>query len=219
MKWKKWIFGILSAIVLVIAIVFIISYLSVDRTAQRIGEGGFVIQGDTYRSISVGYSGEGKVIAKADGYDIMVLPEDSAHNFLAVRSFTDNWIIVKESYVIPTQGELNVAYLDYERITEGEKFKLVQSILAGEFQNSFTVKTNAVAEMASATDSLYVGYGDCPVGTHWLGRVGNINGKLVFVTAEDMKDGDLFYTCKVLGDEYWDLFADSVKNTFETVDQ
>ena len=217
---RKWIFlcaiGVAMAALLTVAVV---NYFSIDRTAQRLGDGGFLIQGETYRSIAVGYSGEGKVIAKADGYDIMALPEDPAHHFLAVRSFTDNWIIVKESYVIPTEGELNVAYLDYERITDGEKFKLVQSILAGEFTDRFTVQTKGNGELPSATDSLYVGYGDCPVGTQWIGRVGNINGKLVFVTAEDMKDGDLIYTCLVVGDEYQDLMNKSVSRTFETVEK
>ena len=73
--------------------------------------------------------------------------------------------------------------------------------------------------MASATDSLYVGYGDCPVGTQWIGRVGNINGKLVFVTVEDMKDGDLNYTCHILEDKYQDLLKDRVKNNIETIEQ
>ena len=216
MKKKLFVICIIVAVAALLTVVAV-NYFSVDRSAQRIGDGGFVIQGEPYRSISVGYSGEGKVIAKADGYDIMALPEDPAHNFLAVRSFTDNWIIVKESYVIPTEGELNVAYLDYERITDGEKFKLVQSILAGEFAESFIVKTNGIGEMPSATDSLYVGYGDCPVGTQWIGRVGNVNGKLVFVSAEDMKDGDLLYTCYVVGDEYQDLMNKSVSRTFEAV--
>ena len=218
MKKKLLVICIIVVIAALLTVVAV-NYFSVDRSAQRIGEDGFVIQGETYRSTSVGYSGEGKVIAKADGYDIMVLPEDPARNFLAVRSFTDNWIIVKESYEIPTEGKLNVAYLDYERITDGEKFKLVQSILAGEFAEHFVVKTNGVGEMPSATDSLYVGYGDCPVGTQWLGRLGNVNGKVVFVTAEDMKDGDLVYTCYVVGEEYQTLLNDHVTWNFETVNQ
>ena len=219
MKKKLLLLCAIGAAIAALLTVAAVNYFSVDCTAQCVGEGGFIIQGETYRSISVGYTGEGKVIAKADGYDIMALPEDPAHNFLAVRSFTDNWIIAKESYVIPTEGKLNVAYFDYERITDGEKFKFTQSVLAGEFEESFTVKTDSIGELPSATDSLYVGYGDCPVGTQWLGRVGNINGELVFVTAEDMKDGDLVYTCYVVGDEYQNLLNDRVTRTFETVNQ
>ena len=217
MKKKRIVICAIGVAIAALVTVAAVNYFSVDRTAKSMGEGSFLIQGETYRSISVGYSGEGKVIAKADEYDIMALPEDPAHNFLAVRSFTDNWIIVKESYEILTEGKLNVAYLDYERITDGEKFKLVQSILAGEFAENFVVKTNGVGEMPSATDSLYVGYGDCPVGTQWLGRVGNVNGKLVFVTAEDIKDGDLVYTCYVVEDEYQTLLNDHVTWNFETV--
>lgn len=214
MKKSVWICVLLCAVVL-----SLVSCSPIDRSAEVMGEGGFIIQGEKYISLPIGFTEEGKVIAKADSYNIMMIPEDTDRNFLAVRSFTDNWTIVKESYVIPTQGDLNVAYLDHERITEGKKWEMTEYILAGEFAGSFIVQTNAMGELPSATDSLYVGYGDCPVGTHWLGRVGNINGKLVFVKADDMKDDDLIYTCYVLEDEYQDLMKDSVKNNFEIVNK
>lgn len=79
------------------------------------------------------------------------------------------------------------------------------------------MKADSEAEIYNATKDIYVGYGDCPVGTDRIGSVGNINGSLVFIKAEDMKNGDLQYTCYILNDEYQDLYANSVQRTFETV--
>lgn len=68
------------------------------KSAERVEEGNFIIEGEKYIAISIGYTKKGKTIAKADGFDIMEIPEDKDHTFLAVRSGLDNWTIVKESY-------------------------------------------------------------------------------------------------------------------------
>ena len=189
MTKKRIILGVIGVIALSVITFALISYFSIDRTAEIGFENSFVIKGERYIATSIGYTEEGKIIAKADNFKIKEIPEDKDHNFLAVRSFLDNWIIVRESYVIPTEGD------------------------------SFVVKTENMFEMSSATESIRVGYEDCPVGTDWIGVIGNINGFLVFVDREDMKDeDDLQYTCYVLKDEYQALLKNGVKNTFETVE-
>ena len=209
--------ALIVVIVLCIAIFATACSNSIDRTAQRGFEGSFIIAGETYISIPIGYTEEGKTIAQADNYDIKENPEDPNHNFLAVRNFLDNWTIVKESYVIPTSGKLNVAYCDHERIVDGVKLRMVQSILDGDYQGSFIVKTDGERDIFNAIKSIKVGYEDCPVGTDWLGSIGNINGYLVFVEAEDLRESNLEYTCHVLHEEYQKLYENSVKKEFEAL--
>ena len=218
MKKRIIIFSVLGALVLCL-IVCSVCYFSVDRTAERAAEGSFIIKGEKYIPISIGFTEEGKTIAKADGFDIMEIPEDGDRNFLTVRSALDNWTIVKESYKIPAEGEAGVAYLWQERVTGGVKFDMVQSILDENYQGSFTVKSESESEIYSAAKSIYVGYGDCPVGTEWIGEFGNINGYLVFIKAADMKDQYLTYTCYILKDEYQGLFQESVHKTFPAVEE
>lgn len=210
MKRRIIIFSILGVLALCFIVCLSVCYSSADRTAERAAEGNFIIKGEKYIPISIGFTKEGKTIAKSDGFDIMEIPEDKDHNFLAVRSFLDNWTIVKESYIIPTEGAVGVAYLWRERVTDGIKFNMVQSILNEDYQGSFTVKTDSESEIYSATKEIHIGYGDCPVGTDWIGAFGNINGHLVFIKAEDMKDRDLEYTCYILKGEYQELYNESV---------
>lgn len=219
MTKKRIILGVIGVIALSVITFALISYFSIDRTAEIGFENSFVIKGERYIATSIGYTEEGKIIAKADNFKIKEIPEDKDHNFLAVRSFLDNWIIVRESYVIPTEGDIGVVYLDHKRFTDGDEMEMVLSIVNEDFKDSFVVKTENMFEMSSATESIRVGYEDCPVGTDWIGVIGNINGFLVFVDREDMKDeDDLQYTCYVLKDEYQDLLKNGVKNTFETVE-
>jgi hypothetical protein len=199
-----------------LALVFLLGLTGCMKSAERAEERNFLIEGEKYIAVSIGYTEEGKTIAKAGGYAIMEIPEDKDHIFLAVRSGLDNWTIVKESYVIPTSGKLNVAYCNHERIADGEKLQMVQSILGKDYQGSFVIKTKDEFDIYNATKDLYVGYEDCPVGTDRIGSIGNINGYLVFIAAEDMKDADLQYTCYILHEEYQDLYANSVQGTFET---
>lgn len=202
---------------LLFALVLALGLTGCTKSAERVEERNFIIEGEKYVAFSIGYTKEGKTIAKADGFDIMEIPEDKDHTFLAVRSGLDNWTIMKESYKIPTSGKLNIAYCNHECITEGEKMSMVQSILDENYQGNFMIKADAEADIYNATKDIYVGYEDCPVGTERVGFIGNINGSLVFIKAEDMKNGDLQYTCYILNDEYQDLYADSVQQTFETV--
>ena len=195
------------------------------KEAERSEERSFIIDGEKYIGTSIGFTEEGRRIAKADSFDIMEIPEDKDHNFLAVRSFLDDWTIVKESYVIPTEGEVTVAYLWRERVTDGAKWDMVQSILNGDFQDEFTIKAKIEREYEdgfntniwNAVNPLRIGYEDCPVGTDWIGSFGSINGKLVFIKSEDLKDDDVKYTCYILKDEYQELFIDTSDKKFEVI--
>ena len=211
--------AVIIAIALCISLITVglINYFSVDRTAQPSAEKSFIIKGEKYVSIPIGFTEEGRTIAKADSFDIMELPEDKEHNFLAVRSFLDDWTIVRESYVIPTYGTVSVAYLRRERVTVGVKWDMVQSILHNDFSSEFLVKSDNIQDIASATSSIYVGYEDCPVGTELIGYFGNINGKLVFIKAEDIRDNDTVYTCYILKEKYQSLYKNDPNKNFTVI--
>ena len=214
---------IIPVFVIVTLLLFGLSSFDIfAKKAERAEERNFIINGEKYIGVSIGFTEEGRRIAKTDSFDIMEIPEDKDHNFLAVRSFLDDWTIVRESYMIPTEGEVGVAYLWRERVTAGVKWDMVQSILNNDFQADFTIMAEAKSEYG-ATDVMNVvkpikiGYENCPVGTDWIGCFGNINGKLVFIEADDYADGDLKYTCYILKDAYQELFKDSVNKNFEII--
>ena len=204
-------------IVFCVAVYAAVRYYSVDRTAVREG-GYYIIGGERYVEIPINFTKEGKTVAKGDSFKINEIPEDKSHTFLTVRSFLDNRNIVKESYVIPTAGKLSVAYCGHERITGGKKRSMLQSIFDEAYQGSFVIKTNDRFDISNGTKNIYVGYEDCPVGTDWIGCLGNINDRLVFIKEEDVRDEDLRYTCYILKDEYQGLYENGVHNTFKRVD-
>lgn len=227
MKHKyKILISILTFILIILLVVGAISYFSIDRTAQRAEERNFIIKGEKYVEIPIGFTEEGKTIAKAGSFDIMEIPEDKDHNFLAVRSFLDDWTIVRESYVIPTEGEMGVAYLDKERVTEGIKWDMVHSILNRDFQGEFRIEAEILNQYENefttniwnAVKPIKIGYEDCPVGTDWIGSFGMINGFLVFIDAEDLKENNLEYTCYILKHEYRDLYENGAQHTFKGIE-
>ena len=192
------------------------------KSAERVEAHDFIIDGERYLAMSVAFTEEGRKIAKAETFDIMEIPEDKEHNFLAVRSFLDNWTIVKESYVIPTEGEVGVVFLGrHERVTRGIKWNMVQSILNEDFDGEFVVKGKKIVEdcgyvsdVTEATEYIFVGYEDCPVGTDVIGKFGIINRKLVFIKDEELIEEDLKYTCYILKEEYYALFKDRFGDKF-----
>lgn len=202
--------------IFVVATILLYSCSIFFKKVERVGEHNFIIDGEKYVGVGIAYTTTGRKIAQYDGFDIRVIPEDKDHNFLAVRSFLDGWTMVKESYVIPTSGEVNVAYLEYnQRITESIKLEMIQSIINDDFQGEFIIKGKALSEenyyytdVDNATDYIWVGYNDCPVGTDPIGKLGKINGKLVFIKIKDFdfNEYDRKFTCYIIKDEYQELF-------------
>lgn len=118
---------------------------------------------------------------------------------------------MKESYVIPRNGDVTVAYFGrHEHVTEGIKWDMIQSILNEDFQGEFIIKGEELFEGSYATDVdnatqyIWVGYENCPVGTDRIRKFGTINGKLVFIKEKDFSihEFDLKYTCYIIQDEY-----------------
>ncbi|MDD4163720.1 MAG: hypothetical protein PHD46_00155 [Eubacteriales bacterium] len=204
----------LLVVVFIFGSVLLIRNFSIDRTAERGQEGSFIIKGEEYVSMDIGFSEEGKTIAKAANFNIMEITEDSEKNFLAVRSFLENWTIVKKSYDIPS-GDVNVAYIGEQRVTDGPEWSMVESIIKHDFAGDFAIINDNETDIYNATKEIFVGYGNCPVGTDKIGVCGNINGQLVYIAFEDLVDSNLQYRCFILKDEFQNILKDSVHKTFD----
>ena len=223
-KHLKWLIPALSALLIIPIVVALCIYFRIDRTAERLPENGFLIDGERYRAISIAYASEGRTVAKADNIELNLIPEDKDRNFLVARSFLDDWAIVKESYEIPLSGEINVVYFMYdrERYEEGAAKDLAAYINKGGSEGDFTIMARH-SEMQLTM--IWVGYEDCPVGTDCIAYVARINGKLVWIEPEVPAD-QLDYQqqipryCHILPDEFADLLADEKNRSFhELVDR
>lgn len=107
---KKLIIGIISLVVIIATILIILfstGTIVTDHSAQRGFENSIVWQGHTY--VPYSYQGtyhEGKTIAKTtDGLKINEVKEDPTHTFIVLRSFLDQWLLVQEDYVIPSNSD------------------------------------------------------------------------------------------------------------------
>ncbi len=185
-----------------------------------IGEGSHAyINGEKYIPCGIRFNKSGKTLTKIDGFTVKEISEDKEHNFVFVSSFMDHWTFVRESYNIPKDGELTVAYIDYEQITKGEKWELIKSIQKNDFQGVFRIKTKDIADIFNATSPIYFGYKGCPVGTDKIGYIGIINEHLIFIKAKEIHSKELEYTCYILKEEYKVLYNSYlVHRTFQTVD-
>ena len=223
MKKKILFWSILGIIILSVTVFCVLIYFSIYQRAQqneefqRLEDFTFIIQGEKYIATPIAYTQGDQAIVKAGKLEVLEIPEDPEHNFLLIKDDLDIRPVVKESYIIPVSGKPTVAYCGRERITDGIKYRMIQSILEEEFQGSFTIQTDSRPGALNGIKHTYIGYENCPVGTDWLGAIGNINGQLVFIYRNDLNEEDLQYTCYVLQDEYQELYESSVHLTFETI--
>ena len=79
-----------------------------DHSAQRRGEG--VYWRDTLYVPAYGEYSEGRTIAKTeDGWHINAVKEDPGRTFIVLRSFLDQYLLVREDYEIPDSGRITAA--------------------------------------------------------------------------------------------------------------
>lgn len=129
----------------VILIIFLFAwvtyrYFSIERNGF-VGVGTVQVGDERYNYTSFSFTEEGKVIAKIDTWSIMEIPEDSEHNFLAIRSFLDNDLLVKEGYVIPEDGEISCVYASTHRRSDDEKLlDVIEKIIACDYGAGFEIK-------------------------------------------------------------------------------
>ena len=186
MKQKRYI--ALMLVFTVLAILFVIylwrsGCLITDRSAEYTGEGLFW-NGRVYRTAGECDYTEGRVLAKTqDGWKVSEVKEDPAHNFVVVRSFLDNRLLVAEDYKIQTEGNLSMASWNREPITDPAFLQAITQILQQK-TTSFEYETDGIFILndQQRMKALYLAYDGCPLATICAGWLGKINGQWVLTT-------------------------------------
>ncbi len=186
-----------------------------DHSAQINTEWGFVWKGVQYIPITVEAGKTTKCIAKTtDGQKIKEYEDDPSHTFLELRSFLDNNSVVREDYIIPTEGTISCVYISNTRVTDSALYPKIKEILECDFESSFFIKSKMIYSLARR---ITVGYNDCPVGTQFEGMIGNINGKWVFIYPEDVGFVDKTYPekkfeCHIIPERFESVFDNIAKS-------
>ena len=204
MKNKKII--ILLGVVVIAAVAVIVMVLNgtiiLDRSGERLFENGLRWKDNEYVATAGKYH-EGKTIAKTnDGFDINEVEGDDSHTFLVVRSFLDDWLVVRDDYEIPKSGKITKAYCSYQFIEDEEFLSALEEMITKvrpEFEYDLQGK-----EIYEHTDrqnmkELYIAFEDCPVPTIYLGYIGTIDGNLCLVTGKGYNDT---VYCYAIPEEY-----------------
>ncbi len=156
-----------------------------DHSAIRRGEGVYW-KAVLYMPCSGEYT-EGKTIAKTgDGWKINEVEEDDTHTFIVLRSFLDQYLLVREDYEIPVSGNITTAFWGDEAIYDREFCELVEDILRYA-KSDFQYETEGLFQRTDEQEmeTLYVGYEGCPIGTEYMGYMGKIHGTWYITTRID----------------------------------
>lgn len=208
---KKAIIITLCAGCLLLVGIKLYQYQTLDRSAVINTEGGFIWKGVQYVPIVAEAEELGKCIAKTtDGHKISEYKDDPSHTFLELRSFLDNNMVVREDYVIPTEGEFSCAYVSGNRFTDSSFLDVLSEIAEYEFSDKFYIETDNILYYAK---KIYVGYNDCPIGTQKFGFIGNINDKWCFLypdieTNNSRERRVETYECNIIPEKYANVLSD-----------
>ncbi len=208
MKNKKVVILLGVVFVAAAAVLFMIlnGVIVLDRSGERLFENGLRWKGNEYVAVSGKYN-EGKTIAKTnDGFDINEVEGDDSHNFLVMRSFLDQWLVVRDGYNIPKSGKITKAYWSYQFIEDEEFLGAIEEMIT-KVKPDFEYDTDG-KKIYEYTDNqnmkeLYIAYEGCPVPTIYLGYMGVINGSFYLTTG--MGYGDTVY-CYTIPEEYAVIF-------------
>ncbi len=194
---KIWLGCIAVAVIAVFALMVSNCVIVFDHSAERGFENSVKWKGVTYMPVSGKYK-EGKTIAKTkDGFDINEVEGDNSHTFLVMRSFLDQWLVVREDYVIPISGKITRASWGLKLIEDEEFLTAVEEIM--EKATADFVYDNSKDDIYqykgdNVMRQLLVAYEGCPVPTNYIGYMGTIDGKWCITVDDHGKDKiDCYY--------------------------
>lgn len=217
MKRKKSI--IISITGFILCIAAIAGSVFIHR--QLLRKDGFVgierveIEDVNYRYTSFTLSEEGKTIGLIDDWEINEVPEDKSHTFLVVRSFLDQYYIVREDYTIPTEGNVSCAYIGtmMERTTNPELLQALTEILQTNYTDGTPFFLSNRKDEQGNFKHIVVGYEDCPVGTdNRIYCIGQIDSKWVIIFHDELgqwEDDKLSAVYYELDSKYGKIFEGS----------
>lgn len=180
---KKTVFFRLSAFVFALLFFLLVSGIIVlDHSAVRRGEGIFWC--DTLYVPAYGEYSEGKTLAKTkDGWRVNAVEEDPGRTFVVLRSFLDQYLLVREDYEIPDSGEVTAAAWGREFISDNAFLDAVNAILLNATAD-FEIMTEGIYQLkdGQAMRLLVLAYEDCPIPTEVMGYLGKIGGRWCITT-------------------------------------
>ena len=208
MKNKKVIIllGVVAVAVAAVVIMVLNGVIVLDRSGERLFENGLRWKGNEYVAVSGKYK-EGKTVAKTkDGLDINEVEGDDSHTFLVVRSFLDQWLVVRDDYEIPKSGKITKAYWSYQFIEDEEFLKALEEMInkvRPDFE--YDLQGRGIYEHTDRQNmkELYIAFEGCTVPTVYLGYMGEIDGRLYLTTSKGYNDTVYCYT---IPDEYASVF-------------
>jgi hypothetical protein len=139
-------------------------------------------QGRSYYEITGQYSTEKRVAKSKEGLSIYEVKGDPSHNFIEVRSFLDQTLMVAGDYTIPTEGTLSGVWYSTGPIKNQQVLEVLDEIdrqktISFQFETS-----NIYHSDKHHLGELYFAYDDCPVYTNKKGYLGKVNGAWVVTT-------------------------------------
>lgn len=203
----KILIGCLVVVVAIFAVMVAKGFIVFDHSAERGFENSIIWKGVRYEPVPGRYK-EGKTIAKVkdSGLSINEVEGDDSHTFVVVRSFIDQWLVVREDYNIPKSGKITKAYWAHQLI-EDEEFlgAITEMITKVKPDSEYDTGDREIFEYTDNQNmkELYIAYEDCPVPTIYLGYMGVIDSEWYLTVGKG--NGSTIY-CYTIPDEYSDIF-------------
>lgn len=133
--------------------------------------------GSVYVSCSGNQYTEGKTIARTkDGWDINEVEEDDTHTFVVIRSFLDQYLLVKEDYDIPTDGEITIAVWMRKKFTDPEFCFALSEMLREIAAGSWTEVDELPWLTTKFEGEVEIGFNQCPIATSFVGYLWPMEG-------------------------------------------
>lgn len=174
-----------------------------DYSAERGFENSVRWKDVTYVPVSGKYH-EGRTVAKVrdSGLSLIEVQEDESRTFMAVRSFLDGWLVVREDYEIPQDGEITRVYWNLELIEDEEFFTALKELTekaAADFVYDNSKGDIYQYKGDDVMRAIIVAYEGCPVPTNYIGYMGTIEGRWC-ITVGDHRKNEI--ACSYIPDEY-----------------
>lgn len=210
---------LITVLIILLCITVLPGYVFIHR--QLLKKDGFVgieaveIENVRYLYTSFELTEEGKTIALIDDWHINEVPEDPSHTFLVVRSFLDQYYIVREDYTIPTKGNVSCAYIGnmMERTTDKKLLRALTEILHTDFTDGTPILLSCRKDERGNFNHIVVGYNDCPVGTDTgIYYIGKVDSEWVIIFRDELgewEDDKLAAVYYKLDPSYGEIFEDS----------
>lgn len=203
----KILIGCFVVVVAIFAVMVAKGFIVFDHSAERGFENSIIWKDVRYEPVPGRYK-EGKTIAKVkdSGLSINEVEGDDSHTFVVVRSFIDQWLVVREDYNIPKSGKITKAYWAHQLIEDEEFFSVVAKLMQHskpDFMYDNSADDIYQYKGDDVMRQLVVAYEDCPVPTNYLGYIGTMGGKWCMTVGDYRKDK---IDCYYIPDEYIPVF-------------